>query len=1639
MREQNMVKPTKYASKPDLTQLFTMIEQKNSGDQVEAIKAFAEMYYEFAPSNELQMRKIEDLYGATISCWQFLQVHNLKEPKVRVFNPDFEAHGWQSTHTVIEVIAKDEPFIVDSVRMELNRRQMSIHSIHHCTLNIERNKKHELKLSSDYSAATAKTDSETIIYIEVDRHSSEETLESLKTTLEDILNEIDRCVSDFSAMQDRANEAVKMLKDIPCKFPSKELKEAQAFVEWMVDHHFTFLAYDEFTVEQSDKGAVIHRDNSHTLGITRSVEKKKATNHNLKDLPEEIQQFILKPELISYFKSGQRCRVHRPAYPDYVVVKKFNEAGEVIGGMRFMGLYTSVVYIETPNSIPLIRQKLEKVRELAGFDPISLNYKELNRILEIYPRDELFQSSPEELYGTALGILNIQERRQTRVFVRRDGYGKFMSCQVYTPRDVYNTELRMRMQAVLQDAYEPEDIEFNTSFSESILARIHFNLRLSDSCIGNESEVDEEVIEHKIQMIARSWQDNLHDALIEQVGEEYGNEAFIKYRDAFPASYREDFSSRTAVVDIQHMEALYHNEDMDINMSFYRELEEEENQLRFKLYNIGSGLPLSDVIPILENLGLRVLGEHPYGIAAGGKKIWIHNFQLEHSGDSVDMKAVKTLFQETFNHVWHGRAENDLFNRLVLGAELGWRQIAMLRGYARYMKQTRFGISESYIAGTLGRYINISKLLIDAFETRFSTELTLDIEARNEAFAKIEEQITIALDDVEQLNEDRIIRRFLEMIKATLRTNYYQDDEQGNPKDYISFKLNPHAISNMPLPRPMFEIFVYSPRVEGVHLRGGKVARGGLRWSDRGEDFRTEVLGLVKAQQVKNAVIVPVGAKGGFVAKQLPDSSDREAFMNEGIACYKTFISSLLDVTDNMVEGEVIPPKQVVRHDEDDVYLVVAADKGTATFSDIANGIAVDRGFWLGDAFASGGSIGYDHKKMGITARGAWVSVQRHFREMGINVQEEDFTVVGIGDMSGDVFGNGMLLSEHIQLCAAFNHLHIFVDPNPDSASSYVERKRMFELPRSTWDDYNKELISKGGGVFPRNAKSIAISPEMKKRFDISEDHLPPTELLTAILKSPVDLIWNGGIGTYIKGTSESHGDVGDKANDALRINGNQVRAKVIGEGGNLGVTQLARVEYGLNGGKSYTDFIDNAGGVDCSDHEVNIKIMLNDLIASGDMTMKQRNELFVSMTDDVAELVLNNNYHQTQAIALAFLECKQRLGEYTRLIRDFEEQGKLDRELEFLPCDEEIQERKNQDKAFTRPELSVLISYTKADLKEQLNHTEITQDPYISHIVETAFPTSLVEKFGDQVRHHKLCNEIVATQLANDLVNYMGITFVNRLMDSTGATVLEIARAYVAARDVFGLHELWHKIELLDYEVPTAIQESMMVQLMRLVRRSCRWFLRNRRSDFDVKKAVGQFEGNIEQVGANLSKWLDGSTKELWHEKYQELSDAGVTKELAEIIAGASSLYSSLGIIEAAKQADETLENMAEAYFYVGEQLNLNWFLEQINLLPVGSHWQGLAREAFRDDLDWQLRSLTVAVRNAECENDEPVCDEEGNELTGIERQMAVWKSAHPHLLRRWEKMLAELESGSQPEYAMYSVALRELLDLAQASRHCN
>ncbi|MBF8223811.1 NAD-glutamate dehydrogenase [Halomonas sp. 328] len=1598
-----------------LAQLKEQLTKRLPEEKVAEIADFAELFYASVPLVDLSERRLDDLYGATLSTWHFIQEHDAKAPKVRVFNPDYQEHGWQSLHTVVGVLHQDMPFLVDSVRIELNRRGITLHAIHNLVLAVERDAKRQLKRVTRPQAADAPEGRESLIVIEIDRHSDPQLLADIEAGLQEILRDVRTAVADFEPMRDQVRAALEELKAArPEQVDPADHQEAIAFLEWLIDDNFTFLGCDEYEVVSNKGGQEqLKKRKGSELGVFKlDAPRYQERIHN--DQGIEDDHYVLIPELLSFAKSAYHARVHRPSYPDYISIDRYDDQGKVIGERRFLGLFTATVYNDSPRHIPVLRRKIEAVMKAAGVNPSAHDGHQLRQILNVYPRDDLFQISTEELTRTALGILNIRERRRVRLFVREDRFGKFYSCLVFVPRDVFSTDLRVRIQTMLCEELDATFGDFNTHLSESVLARIQLILRFN----GDEPvSYDLERLEHKVIQLARSWNDDLQAAMVEGFGEEQANLLMDDYRDAFPASYREDFTARTAVYDIHHLGEV--EAGAPLALSLYRLVEEDIDGVNLKLFHKDQPIPLSDVLPVMENLGLRVIGERPYEIASPKGTSWIHDFDLEHHGSEVvNLQEMRGPFIEAFKRIWAGQAENDAFNRLVIGANLSWREVAMLRAYARYLKQIRFGLSQFYIANTLASYPEITRELVTLFELRFDPEQQ---ERESESDACVA-RLQALLDDVASLNDDLLLRRYIALIQATLRTNYYQRGADGDYKEYIAYKLEPSKVPDMPKPRPAFEIFVYSPRVEGVHLRGGKVARGGLRWSDRREDFRTEVLGLVKAQQVKNSVIVPVGAKGGFVCKRLPEG-DRDAIQAEGVACYKTFIRALLDVTDNLDGTEIVPPVDVVRHDDDDPYLVVAADKGTATFSDIANEISAEYGHWLGDAFASGGANGYDHKKMGITAKGAWESVKRHFRELGVNTQADEFSVVGIGDMGGDVFGNGMLLSDKIRLVGAFNHLHIFVDPSPDAAKSFAERQRLFALPRSSWEDYDASLISQGGGVFKRSAKSIAITAEMKAVFGIAEDKLAPNDLIRAMLKSQVDLVWNGGIGTYVKAASESDAEVGDKANDALRINGGELRCRVVGEGGNLGLTQRGRMEAARAGVRVNTDFIDNAGGVNCSDHEVNIKILLDDIVKSGDMTDKQRNQLLAEMTEDVSRLVLRDNYQQTQALSLAEILSKEGMGPYRRFISELEASGQLDRELEFLPDDEALLERSNAGEGLTLPELSVLISYSKMVLKGDLIDSEVPDDPCIQQHLERIFPTVLVERFKETMYDHKLKREIVATQIANDLVDHMGIVFVRRLMDTTGAKRADIARAYVIARDSFNLSGLWEQVEALDNQVPSRVQYAMMIDLMRLLRRATRWFLRQR-SGMTTKDSIAHFAPRLAQLQESLGKRLRGDELAAWQARRDELVAAGVPEALANAVAAANSLYAGLGIIEAAKLSGEKIQRVAEAYYEVGHRLELPWMIEQINALEVRDGWQAQARETFRDDLDRQQLALTVAVLQLE---DAP---------REMEARVEQWVQRHDSLYRRWCGLLGEVRSGSQVSFPLFAVAIRELVDLAE-SRH--
>ena len=1598
--------------------LAATLDDRLPNQTAAVLKDFAQRYYDHVAPEELSENDLEDLYGALLAHWNFARQREPQHSLVRAYNPSFDEHGWQSTHTVIEIVNDDMSFLVDSVIMELNRHNSRVHLIIHPVINALRNEQGELQgIANDIVHSEENACSESFMHCEVDRITDPQALHQLEQDLSQVLRDVRIAVEDWPAMCERIAAVINGLNALhPPAFES-DFAEVKSFLEWVKAKHFTFLGYRNYNLLKENDSLILRSVPGSGLGVLR--ENGVAQNSpSFMELPPELQQLSSDPApLLILSKSRDRSTVHRPVHMDYIGIKRFNEKGEVIGEHRFLGLYTAAAYNLIPSDIPLLRTKTRAIIEHSGLSLQSHAGRALQNILYTFPRDELLQASKEELFEIALGILHLQERQRLRLFVRKDIFSRFISCMVFVPRDRYDTVVRQRIQAILVKTFNGVASTFATQFSESMLARVHFHIRTVAKELPNYS-VDE--LEAQLRETLQSWQDELYRALLESHGEAQGNVLFQRYGDAFPASYKEDFSPRTAVSDIQRLEAI--NTDDPLEMRLYRSLEDPNGLLHFKVFGPDEPMPLSDALPILEKMGLRVLTAHPYELnLRDANQRWLLNFDMQEDVDiEIDVNEIKHSFQEAFAQVWHGRMENDGFNRLILSARLNWRDVVMLRAYSKYLLQTRVPFSQEYMQQTLANHSNIVSQLVALFHHRFDPNISATRDKHVNALTTAVEE---GLENVSSLDEDRILRRFLSIIQATLRTNFFQTNNSGHHKDYLSFKLDPSKIPKLPLPLPMFEIFVYSPKVEAVHLRGGSVARGGLRWSDRREDFRTEVLGLMKAQMVKNSVIVPVGAKGGFVVKRPPQIGGREALQQEVQNCYQTFIRGMLDITDNRAGDAIVPPTQVVRYDDDDPYLVVAADKGTATFSDLANSIALEYGFWLGDAFASGGSNGYDHKKMGITARGAWESVKRHFREMGLDIQNrDDFTVIGIGDMGGDVFGNGMLLSRHIKLLAAFNHLHIFLDPNPDPEISFQERERLFHLPRSSWSDYPSELISEGGGIYSRAAKSILLSAQVRELFAISEVQLTPNELINRLLRASVDLLWNGGIGTYVKSSSETHADTGDRANDAVRVDGKELRCKVVGEGGNLGCTQLGRIEYALSGGRILTDAIDNSAGVNCSDLEVNIKILLNQIIAAGDMTEKQRNQLLADMTDEVAQLVLRQNYLQPEAISITYSQAPALLSNHAQTIRALESSGKLNRALEFLPSDEEIAEREAASLGLCAPELAILLAYSKLNLFEDLVASDVLEDAYLQRELMAYFPQPLCDNFAQQMNQHPLRRDIIATYMTNSIMNRMGSGFLTRLQEDSGQTGPNIARAYSAALKLYQARQLWQQIDSLDNQVATEIQIEMRLESRRLLERASLWLLRNRRSPLDIEAVVNQFADDIVTLAAVLPEILLSEERAIFEQYQQHFIKAGASEELAHKIVSLPTLYSTLDIIEVASQAQLPVTEIARVYFTLANRLTMSWLRENIINLPTTNHWQRRARAALLDNLYDQGRALTADVLSLS--PNEPA----------INKRLNNWLDHNQIVVERCVNMLTEFHaSGQPPDLAMLSVALREVSNLVQ------
>jgi glutamate dehydrogenase len=1582
-------------------------------------REFMRAFFRGVAEEDLRTHRPQDLAAAALAHLEFGRQRKGSQVLVQLA-PALNAAAPTASHrALVRLVAPDMPFLVDSIGIVFSQMNIGVHLIVHPVLGVRRDARGTLKSVSTEPGATRP---ESWQMIEIDQPRDAAQARELARRLHATLEDVRRAVADFPAMLERVRTVANELGQASLPVPKSHSSEARALLSWMHDGHFVFLGYRYYHLKRGRSRDALVRDAGSGLGILRENAARKTPAPIV--LTGHLRRQARTPDLLVLTKANTPSTVHRGSYLDYVGVKTFDARGVVSGEHRFLGLWTASAYHKAPSEIPLLRRKLEAVIQHFGLPGESHDAKSVVNVIETFPRDELFQTPASELIPIVRGIVNLYERRRVRLFARRDSYERFYSCLVYVPRDRYNTEVRERIERIVRQRFGGTHVETQVQISDSMLARLHMLVRTPQGAPPVENVA---AIEAEIAAAAETWDDHLQQALIARGVERSAVELATRYARVFPPAYRADVEPAQALEDIADLEALAADPAVP-QLNLRARAGGPQNRLHLRILQVREPIPISDILPMLENFGLRVLAEHPYQIDTsptdrhpGG--VWIQDFELEARDlKRADFTALEPMFKEACLAAWRGDIENDGFNRLLLCAALSAREIVVLRAYCRYLLQTGIPFSQAYMERVLVAQAPIARQLVRLFETQF----TPGKPPREGAAERIRQAILRALDKVASLDEDRILRAYLTVIRATLRTNYYQPAPDGTVKSWVSFKLDPHAIADLPLPKPKFEIFVYSPRVEGVHLRMGYVARGGIRWSDRREDFRTEVLGLMKAQNVKNTLIVPVGAKGGFYPKRLPAGGSREEVQKEVVASYQTFIRGLLDLTDNIVGGKTVARPGLVRRDGDDAYLVVAADKGTATFSDIANAISIEYGHWLGDAFASGGSAGYDHKGMGITARGAWECVKRHFREIGLDIQTQEFTCAGVGDMSGDVFGNGMLLSKHTRLVAAFDHRHIFIDPNPAAGSSFRERERLFKLPRSSWDDYSRKFISRGGGVWPRTAKSIALSSEVRTLLGIEAPAAPPVDVMRAILRLPVDLLWNGGIGTYLKAHDESHAEVRDRANDAIRADGREIRARVIGEGGNLGATQRGRIEYAQlggpekSGGRINTDFIDNSAGVNTSDVEVNIKILLAEVARRGRLTRAARDKLLASMTDEVAALVLRNNYLQSQALSVLEQRAPERLTEYQSLVRSLERGGHLNRAIEFLPADDEFLERRKQRLGLTRPELAVVLAYSKIWLSNHLLDSDLPDDPYFASEVQRYFPTPLRKRYAREIPRHRLKREIVATATTNSLVNRMGPVFVARAQEETDADPAVISRAYTIAREIFSMRALWADIEALDNSVAAGVQYDMLYRTSRLLRHTSYWLLRERDKDLPIETAVRELRAGVEALDHSIDAIVTGTPRERHDALLAELRAAHVPEKLARRIARLPLLEPALDIVALARGERVPVAEVARAYFELGMALGFDWLHGEIDRLSVDGSWQATARTSLRDAAMRTHRELTQQVLRT-------------RNTRRAEERLSRWSAERADALASWKRTLTEMRAVGTADFATLTVgvdAVRALLD---------
>ncbi|WP_242639151.1 NAD-glutamate dehydrogenase [Mycolicibacterium sp. S2-37] len=1517
----------------------------------------------------------------------------------------------------LQIVTEHGPMLIDSITVLLHRLGVAYRAIMNPVFHVRRDEGGDVQEIRPDSGGDGID--EAWIHIELSRSADRHAIEKVERLLAPILADARQIVRDGDAMIATMQSLADDLDTDEQRFPTPDRKDVAALLRWLADGHFVLLGCQRCPV---DHGTSSVQPDSR-LGALRLREDV------LPPLTSDGELLTLAQATIpSYLRYG--------TYPYIIVIREQSGDGDVIEH-RFVGLFTVAAMNANVLDIPLICGRVHDALQMARRDP-SHPEQLLLDIIQTIPRPELFALRAEDVLEMAMAVVDLGSRRRALLFMRADSLAHFVSCLVYLPRDRYTTAVRLQMQDILVRELGGESIDYSARVSESPWAVVHFTVRLPEGSRPGDvdvSQVNEDRIQRLLTEAARTWGDRLLGAV--DAGT-LGQGVAEHYAVAFPEDYKQAVSPQDAIADISIVEAL---QDDSVKLVFAEGGDDRVGQLTW--YLGGRSASLSQLLPMLQSMGVVVLEERPFTVTRpDGLAVWIYRFNISPhrtmpgaSEDESERAATAERFADAVTAIWHGRMEIDRFNELVLRAGLTWPQVTVLRAYAKYLRQAGFPYSQSHIESVVNDNPTTAASLIELFESLFDPAVDPSEGSQRRSAQDAAAAVAADIDALVSLDTDRVLRAFASMIQATLRTNYFVTrEESARARNVLSIKLDPGLIDELPLPRPRFEIFVYSPRVEGVHLRFGYVARGGLRWSDRREDFRTEILGLVKAQAVKNAVIVPVGAKGGFVVKDPPVPSgdaaaDRDAQRAEGVACYKLFISGLLDVTDNVdkATGEVTPPPGVVRRDEDDAYLVVAADKGTATFSDIANEVALSYGFWLGDAFASGGSVGYDHKAMGITAKGAWESVKRHFREMGVDTQTEDFTVVGIGDMSGDVFGNGMLLSEHIRLVAAFDHRHVFLDPDPDAASSFEERKRLFELPRSSWEDYDTSLISEGGGVYSREGKSIPVSPQVRAvlGLDDDKDEMTPPALMKAILRAPVDLLWNGGIGTYVKAETESDADVGDRANDPIRVNGNQVRAKVIGEGGNLGVTSRGRIEFDLAGGRINTDALDNSAGVDCSDHEVNIKILIDSLVTAGKVDPGERTDLLLSMTDEVGRLVLADNKDQNDLMGTSRANAASLLPVHARMIRAFVSERGLNRELEALPADKEIRRRLDAGIGLTSPELATLMAHVKLALKDDLLASDLPDQEAFAARLPRYFPSTLREKFGADTRSHQLRREIVTTMLVNDLVDTSGITYAYRVTEDVGVGPVDAVRSFVAVNAIFGVGDIWRQIRDASERnrLPVAISDRMTLDLRRLIDRASRWLLNYRPQPLAVGAEINRFAEKVAELTPRMSEWLRGDDEAIVDKEAGEFANHGAPKDLAYMVATGLYRFSLLDIIDIADIDDRDPAEVADTYFALMDHLNTDSLLTAVSQLPRGDRWHSLARLAIRDDIYGSLRSLCFDVLAA---------GEPGE--TG-EQKIEEWEHTNGSRASRARRTLTEIYQDGERDLATLSVAARQIRSMTRTS----